>query len=750
MQMIYELFRSDLDTKVDENRKKTLVVCGIGSMFYSGVMWFEHPQFTMIYQYANCTVVFIQILALIKWYITKSLRDYEVSILLISYTILMLSVDITLAAEWRHRVWPLLAVHLDICLICSAPRYTATTIISILVIYVSVDTIEGITRFGLYDITGGEKMKLIKQCINVTQQELNMSPCPLDISIAGGPSAAYLTVVLFDYFVTKRFATDLEDEKRKLGASISLAETIAAALVRFDLDEAEYCLEASETELSEILRKLLHNLHEYRPYLPDSLFELNDDFSVTCRAKPPADFAAVLFTDLKSSTAIWEASPDAMKKALKIHNKIIRKCINEMRGYEVKTIGDSFMVAFEMFSDAVSFAMIVQERLTTTVWPSNLVLPDIFEANGWNGLTVRIGLHYGEVEAEFNTLNGRTDYFGRTVNRAARLEGACIPGGVAVDSSFASQLDVFSGWGTTGISEKLKGIDDNPVAITVLLQDHQLKQNRKVSISGESSQSTFTRPSSCSDTCSDAPDSKFNYKQLATVCVARIRIKASESNFQSQINNALGRSIGCLERTEGSIVSVLSSSITIGWNTAKPCTTHFHNSLRFVSLMYGTFSFINEISIGLSSGPVHCGRVGTKDQRFVTVFGHCVDNCALLCQGSSDLGAFALCAKCPPFSLLRPVDRWGGTVIYQLQVGKLREYFAAQAKTSEVIIIEGIEWGWSEHYTDAFDKFDFELIEAERDPADNVLLRVSKMIREGTSLRTSIEVDDYAARDLTL
>eukprot|EP00662_Eupelagonemidae_sp_cell21_P058173 gene58173-biopygen59938 len=66
---------------------------------------------------------------------------------------------------------------------------------------------------------------------------------------------------------------------------------------------------------------------------------------------------------------MWETNPDAMEHSLDLHNSVIRQEVCNHAGYEVKTIGDSFMVSFADAVDAVLFGTIVQESLVDVPWP---------------------------------------------------------------------------------------------------------------------------------------------------------------------------------------------------------------------------------------------------------------------------------------------------------------------------------------------------------------------------------------------
>jgi len=77
---------------------------------------------------------------------------------------------------------------------------------------------------------------------------------------------------------------------------------------------------------------------------------------------------AMVFTDIQASTTLWARSPQQMVAALDTHHELIRGVLPATRGYEVKTIGDSFMVAFADPKNAVDFALAVQAVLFDHEW----------------------------------------------------------------------------------------------------------------------------------------------------------------------------------------------------------------------------------------------------------------------------------------------------------------------------------------------------------------------------------------------
>lgn len=117
----------------------------------------------------------------------------------------------------------------------------------------------------------------------------------------------------------------------------------------------------------------------------------------------------VLFTDLKHSTQLYREIGDATAFGRVMnHFDVLKKAIAEHDGAVVKTIGDAVMAVFRKPAGAVLAMLEAQRKLAT---PEDGTMP----------LFLKAGLHSGPCIAV--TLNERLDYFGSTVNLAARLEG---------------------------------------------------------------------------------------------------------------------------------------------------------------------------------------------------------------------------------------------------------------------------------------------------------------------------------------
>ena len=85
----------------------------------------------------------------------------------------------------------------------------------------------------------------------------------------------------------------------------------------------------------------------------------------------------IMFTDIQSSTTLWARAPEDMANGVETHHELIRDLIHKYNGYEVKTIGDSFMVAFRDPMKAVECANELQMVFFCHDWKTT-VFDDIY------------------------------------------------------------------------------------------------------------------------------------------------------------------------------------------------------------------------------------------------------------------------------------------------------------------------------------------------------------------------------------
>ena len=138
------------------------------------------------------------------------------------------------------------------------------------------------------------------------------------------------------------------------------------------------------------------------------------------RPQAPSGTLTFLFTDLESSTRLWERFPRAMRDCLERHDAILAAAVDAAGGHVVKGTGDGMMAVFPSADDAVAAALRAQRALAGERW-------------GETGpLRVRMGLHAGVAETR-----GR-DYYGPTVNRTARLMAVAHGGQVLLSASAAA------------------------------------------------------------------------------------------------------------------------------------------------------------------------------------------------------------------------------------------------------------------------------------------------------------------------
>jgi predicted ATPase/class 3 adenylate cyclase len=131
----------------------------------------------------------------------------------------------------------------------------------------------------------------------------------------------------------------------------------------------------------------------------------------------------VLFTDIEGSTRLWEEHGEAMAAALARHDGILANSIQATGGRVLKTTGDGFIAIFESPAAAVACAASIQGALAAQDW--KLPAP----------IRVRMGVHAGETESRAD------DYFGPTMNRAARIMAAGHGGQILLSGTVAALVE---------------------------------------------------------------------------------------------------------------------------------------------------------------------------------------------------------------------------------------------------------------------------------------------------------------------
>jgi class 3 adenylate cyclase len=134
---------------------------------------------------------------------------------------------------------------------------------------------------------------------------------------------------------------------------------------------------------------------------------------------------ALLFSDLQGSTALYERVGDAQAyNMVRDHFALLAGIVRDHDGAVVKTIGDAVMASFGDPAQAVQAALAMQAAIAR------------------HDLVLKLGVHVGP--SVVVTLNDRLDYFGSTVNMAARLQGQSAGGDIVLSRAVAADPAVQS------------------------------------------------------------------------------------------------------------------------------------------------------------------------------------------------------------------------------------------------------------------------------------------------------------------
>lgn len=120
---------------------------------------------------------------------------------------------------------------------------------------------------------------------------------------------------------------------------------------------------------------------------------------------------AFLFSDLAGSTALYERVGQATAfRIVQEHFRLLKSTMRSNQGAVVKTIGDAVMAVFPSAADALRAALDAQRRMSSLEASADVDARHL----------LKVGIHIGPCVAV--NLNDRLDYFGTTVNIAARAQ----------------------------------------------------------------------------------------------------------------------------------------------------------------------------------------------------------------------------------------------------------------------------------------------------------------------------------------
>ena len=160
-----------------------------------------------------------------------------------------------------------------------------------------------------------------------------------------------------------------------------------------------------------------------------------------------------LFTDLKGSTELYERVGDLVAFDLvRVHFRVLNEIVAAEAGAVVKTIGDAVMATFPTPDRAVAAALRMREAMHA-----------LNDDRSRENLLLKIGIHEGPCLAV--VLNDRQDYFGTTVNIAARVQALAdsrtiLATGAVVTHPQASSLLKTNGLKPISQRRALRGIAD--------------------------------------------------------------------------------------------------------------------------------------------------------------------------------------------------------------------------------------------------------------------------------------------------
>ena len=211
------------------------------------------------------------------------------------------------------------------------------------------------------------------------------------------------------------------------GAALTLANhtdsTVWCRVLQKNLDDIAAIVGQGPPQFSRRLTgKHLLNNQAFRDNF--AMHELAPDLRLKLRS------LTLLFTDLKGSTALYDREGDlAAYRLVQDHFVALKQVVRSHSGAVIKTMGDAVMAAFPSGNDGTAAAIAMMGAMQ-----------GLAGGRRGNDVGLKVGLHAGPALA-INA--GQTlDYFGQTVNIAARVQGLADAGEICLTSALNDNDEV--------------------------------------------------------------------------------------------------------------------------------------------------------------------------------------------------------------------------------------------------------------------------------------------------------------------
>jgi class 3 adenylate cyclase len=208
----------------------------------------------------------------------------------------------------------------------------------------------------------------------------------------------------------------------------------------------------------------LMHVQLFRDFFKDQLLPVHVSLNVTR--------VALIFTDLRGSTAMYAAKGDPQAYSMvREHFELLAEETARYGGVIIKTIGDAVMASFLRDLDAARAAVAFQHAIADFNRQNNL--------DGAEALILKVGLHSGPCLSV--NLNEVLDYFGTTVNTAARIGSLSKGGDIIVARAMLEEDAVREAFVVGGFVPResmrvmLRGLPQE-VEVTQLIPANQLSE----------------------------------------------------------------------------------------------------------------------------------------------------------------------------------------------------------------------------------------------------------------------------------